>query len=86
MSLKYKVRTVLGLIDDAINITASGADWEVIYDLVFNLGIGKEIRELGLSLDYYDPDTDTSYEEDVLAYVNALKSLRRELEKIAASL
>lgn len=44
-------------------------DWEIVYDLIFTK-IAPEVRELGFSLEYYDPDT--SYEEDARAYVQAL--------------
>ena len=82
--MKFKIRALLDLIDDAINISKSGADWEVIYDMVFSPSISKMIThyssELGLSLDYCDLDMD--YSDDVLAYVNALSDLKEELEKI----
>lgn len=45
-------------------------EWEDKYDLIFSDNISKKVFEI-CSMDYYDPDT--SYEEDVMAFVNALK-------------
>ena len=38
----------------------------IIYDMIFSEHISRKIL---IDLDYYDPDT--SYEEDVTAFVNA---------------
>lgn len=47
-------------------------DWEAKYDFIFSPEFSVYIRDtLGFRLDYYDPDT--SYEEDVRAYVTALR-------------
>lgn len=43
-------------------------DWEEKYDKIFSDKISKKVFSL-TSLNYYDPDT--SYEEDVTAFVNA---------------
>lgn len=57
--------------------------WEVAYDLIFSSHISKRVSflvsKLGMSLDYYDPDT--TYEEDVKAYVAALESFVEKLSK-----
>ena len=66
----------------AVDIAGSDASWETKYDLVFSDEISKCIRETGISLDYCDPDT--SYEEDVLAYVNAVKVKAEDLGKTAS--
>lgn len=56
-------------------IVGSTADWKTKYDLVFSDNVCVRIRqlldELGCSLNYYDPDT--TYEEDLRAYADALK-------------
>lgn len=48
--------------------------WDLTYSLVFSDNICRRTRtlfnELNISFDYYDPDT--SYEEDVRAYADAL--------------
>lgn len=46
----------------------SGLDWEMKYDLIFSERVSRRIFNL-ITLDYYDPDT--SYQEDVTAFVNA---------------
>ena len=58
----------------------SGTTWEYKYDRIFNIGPGirKLIEELGISFEWYDPDT--SYEEDVTYYVEALQRLKTNLE------
>ena len=45
--------------------------WKKLYDFVFSEEISKKIYERFGELDYYDPDT--SYYEDVTAYINAFK-------------
>lgn len=43
-------------------------NWEVKYDKIFSDKISKKVFSK-ISLNYYDPDT--TYEEDVTAFVNA---------------
>ena len=43
--------------------------WELKYDMIFNDRVSGKVFEL-ISMDYYDPDT--SYQEDVQAFYNAL--------------
>lgn len=47
----------------------SDLSWEVKFELIFSENIADQIYSI-IQLDYYDPDT--SYEEDVRAFVNAL--------------
>lgn len=58
-----------------------GNAWQIAYDLVFNKAVSGAAREalaeLNSPLDYYDPDT--SYEEDVCAFADALKEKIEEL-------
>ena len=42
--------------------------WEEKYDLIFSEKLSRKVHAL-ITLDYYDPDT--SYEEDVSAFVSA---------------
>lgn len=79
------------LYDKAKNIIASNLPWDEKYDFIFS----KEISH-NFSLDYYDPDT--SYEEDVMAFmnaldqymeenkINALKDMKEQIIKIAKDL
>jgi hypothetical protein len=52
----------------------STGDWDTAFSLVFSPALSQRVfalaRELGSSLDYYDPDT--TYEEDVRAFAGAL--------------
>ena len=55
-------------------------EWEAKYDMIFSDQLAKRIRELMGPLDYYDPDT--SYYEDVQAYVTALNDEWRRKKKV----
>lgn len=73
-------QNLLVILNKVDSIYQSEADWEYKYDRIF--GMSKEIssllKSLNLTLEYYDPDT--TYEEDVRAYVNALGEVRKNLE------
>ena len=71
---------LLGLINAADKIYQSEADWEYKYDRIFGMSepIGSLLEKLNLELRYYDPDT--TYEEDVHAYVTALSDIKKNLE------
>lgn len=49
----------------AKKIIASDLEWQEKYDMIFSEEISRKF-----SLNYYDPDT--SYEEDVMAFMDAL--------------
>jgi hypothetical protein len=56
-------------------IMNSDLSWKEKYDKIFSDDISMKV-----DLDYYDPDT--SYEEDILAFVNAFKEYySKELSK-----
>ena len=63
----------------------SGTTWEYKYDRIFGMskGIRALINDLNISFGWSDPDT--TYEEDVTAYVEALRKLRDNLVKEIAS-
>lgn len=69
-------------------IFGSGATWEYKFDRIFGMsnGIRALLNELNISFDWTDPDT--TYEEDVTAYVNALRAVKenvvQELERAPA--
>ena len=71
--------TLLRELHKTVNkIYDSEADWETKYDLIFSESISKTIfREIHLH--YYDPDT--SYEEDVTAFVNAFNDKMEQINK-----
>jgi len=66
----------------AIAIADSDADPEVKYDMIFSDEIAVAMRATGYMVDYYDPDT--SYEEDVAAYANAVRERVEQMEKALA--
>jgi hypothetical protein len=70
------LKQIFELINKAEMIYNSTADWEIKYDLIFSedTKIWKKIRDAGFSFDWYDPDT--TYEEDVTAYIYALRKFR----------
>lgn len=62
--------------------------WKLAYAVVFSdQGSGRVravLDALNIGFDYYDPDT--SYEEDVMAYVKALQDLHRQAQPILQAL
>jgi hypothetical protein len=68
-----ELRELLRVAQHIVNSTAS---WEIKYDLIFSNGMSRRVHAL-LPLDYHDPDT--TYEEDVRAFVNAFDDKIKEL-------
>lgn len=60
----------------AKRIIASDLEWKDKYDMIFSEEISRKI-----SLDYYDPDT--TYEEDVMAFMKAFDSYMFKQDIIA---
>ncbi len=60
----------------------SNAYWETAYEAVFGTSkdVHSALRALNTRLDYYDPDT--TYEEDVRAFVDALREKVEQLEHV----
>jgi len=76
-----EIERFLKLAEMASVIRDSKASWETKYGLVFSDQISIPIREMeSVNIDYCDPDT--SYEEDVCAYVQALEEKAKELKSI----
>lgn len=67
-----KLKTILQVCDE---IQDSHLTAEEKYDLIFSEQVSRQVfmlcREMGRPLDYYDPDT--TYEEDIRAFVSALR-------------
>jgi hypothetical protein len=77
------MKKLIDTIKDQEKIFASDADWKMKFDVVFKRHhaiIRGLLERCGISFDWYDPDT--SYEEDVRAYMRALTELRERLEKL----
>jgi hypothetical protein len=67
---KIKAKLFVEHVDEMTTVFNSEADIEVKYELVLKLA--KELRDMGMKVEYYDPDT--SYEEDTWACYNAYKA------------
>lgn len=56
--------------------------WEATYDVVFSKQLSTRVytalKTMNQTLEYYDPDT--SYEEDVLAFANAVQEKTQQLD------
>lgn len=70
------LRIVANLAKQARRVLESTASDEVKYDLIFSDAISGQISRLGVSLNYYDPDT--TFMEDATAYVTALEDKIKE--------
>lgn len=81
MNKNSSIRELVSLVKEANQITESTADWDVKYDLIFGLGIHQVIKEVGLNFSYYDPDT--SYREDVQAFIRALNEFMESLGNLS---
>lgn len=75
----YQLKKLFDLIDKADSIYESDREWEDKYDQIFDMRIGSQISQLGYRFDWYDPDS--SYEEDVTYYMNALRDWKRYNKK-----
>ena len=71
------------LAEQAFAIADSEATAETKYDLIFSEDISGAIRGI-THFDCYDPDT--SYEEDVAAYITALHKRYDDLKKVEPAL
>lgn len=75
---------ILALAKRARNIVDSKLSWKDKYDLIFSQSISQPIfrffKSMNLDFNYDDPDS--SYEDDVLAFVRALESRLQELEPL----
>ena len=63
-------------------VVISNAYWETAYEAVFGTSkdVHSALRALNTRLEYYDPDT--TYEEDVRAFVDALREKVEQLEHV----
>lgn len=61
-------------------------DWKFKYDFIFNNLYSKVLKprleDADLQLDWNDPDT--SYEDDVRAFVSAVREFKEKLEAVAS--
>ena len=80
MTMPGKIARYLALADQVFQIANSNASAETKYDLIFSDDLSRTLRQM-FPLEYYDPDT--SYEEDVTAFVRALREKCDDLRHIA---
>ena len=78
--INKKIQKIFDAIEQAEAIVDSNASWETKFNIVFAMGIHRDIREIEPDFDWYDPDT--SYQEDVSSYVLALREWRRDMGKL----
>ena len=78
MSTMEKVQRFIELEKQILKIFNSEAFWKTKYDLIF--AINKEIVEIKMGFEWCDPDCD--YEDDVRAYVQAIKKKVEDYNKI----
>lgn len=74
-------QTLVSHINRCEEIIDTDADWEIKYDVIFEIhgnSIRPLLQELGYRFDYYDPDT--TYQEDVVALVNALAEVKKRAQ------
>jgi hypothetical protein len=73
-SLTEKLKVIY---DKAVKIFVSDMSWEEKYTKIFSEDISRAVNVL-VELHYYDPDT--SYEEDVRAFIGALREKCQDLD------
>ena len=82
-----KIKELCKWIDETISIAENfqvspGIRYELVFG-AYKKHVALLAKELNLSLDWYDPDT--TYEEDIHAYVCCIKELREQLDSIIES-
>lgn len=85
--MKQDIKELINAINEVLSFKTPDASDdilnEMLYDVVFKIHseiIHPMIVSLGMNFDWYDPDT--SYREDVDAYLNALKDFKKRLEEL----
>lgn len=65
----------------------ANSSWELKYETIFriaNESVLPLLNEIGIRFHYYDPDT--SYQEDVEAYMNAILSIKEDIGNLLTEL
>lgn len=68
------------IFEQAQHIIDSPIEWSTKYDLIFSDAIKGAIDEIGIWINWVDPDMD--YEDDVRAYFGALEEKAKELKPL----
>lgn len=53
--------------------------WTSVYEQVFGSSIQEDLKEIGISFSWYDPDT--TYGEDISAYLQALDEVKYRIKQ-----
>ena len=79
INLKSDIQSIIQSIFLLHHIAYSKAAWMTKYELVFAQAdsVKAAIKEIGMELEWYDPDT--SYEDDLIAFMKALDKIGEEL-------
>ena len=79
INLKSDIQSIIQSIFLLHHIAYSEAAWMTKYELVFTQAdsVKAAIKEIGMELEWYDPDT--SYEDDLIAFMKALDEIGEEL-------
>jgi hypothetical protein len=77
------IEKFISLAELADKICNSNMDWNTKYNLIFSENISSKMHEL-YHIRYVDPDT--SYEDDVKAFVNAANKVAKRFEDLLKEL
>ena len=87
MNLSNTIQQLKKIEAIAVDIVNSDMEAEYKYDLIFSEKISRKVfalfQDSPLRFDYYDPDT--SYEEDIQAFVSALTEHTQRLDELYQS-
>jgi len=83
LELLSLIAKAIRIVEDQDDPMMSTRSWDDVYDDIFSIHMSERIHkllnDLSISFDYCDPDT--TYEEDVRAYVDALARLAEDILK-----
>jgi hypothetical protein len=74
----------VSLVDKAVIIFESDASWKTKYEMIFSPEISQAIYETNVDFNHYDPDMD--YQDDVVAFVCAVRVKADELRPCLSSM
>ena len=84
MDLESRIREFLRIVEEAEAVKDSEASWETKYDIIFGDLIRRRIEGLGIDVEWFDPEM--GYDDDVIAYVDALGKKKEELALVLSEL
>ena len=81
--MKEALQELLTRLDAIETVFGTDIDWETKFDLIFeehSQAVVPLLNRLGLTIEWCDPDT--TYQEDVTAYVQAAMPVRDEVRRL----